>query len=213
VTIPQITEPLDDDAFDMQFGRWLPITPWRVRELLSGFTAPWWICGGWAIELHTGITRRHHDLDLLIRCDDLSSLRAHLHRHGLVPWINRDDVYHALADDAAPDDGCRQLWLRRDDGPWWIDLCLADTCDDRWLCKRDRTITRAIDDIGLRTPDGIPYLRPEIALLFKAATDAPRNARDFSAALRRLNETERRWLHEAVRRVHGDAHPWLSGLM
>jgi hypothetical protein len=57
--------------------------------------------------------------------------------------------------------------------------------------------------------DGIPYLRPEICLLFKAKAVRDRDRADFEAALPRMSPAQRAWLHSALVRVHPD-HDWIS---
>ena len=33
---------------------WDPLSPTEAQELFSGLSAPWWISGGWAIDLFRG---------------------------------------------------------------------------------------------------------------------------------------------------------------
>ena len=57
--------------------------------------------------------------------------------------------------------------------------------------------------------DGIPYLRPEICLLFKAKAMRDKDEADFQAALPRMSPAQRVWLHTALEQVHPD-HNWIS---
>ena len=58
---------------------WDPLSPTEVQELFSGLSAPWWISGGWAIDLFIGHqTRPHGDLDVLILRDDQLIFQEHL---------------------------------------------------------------------------------------------------------------------------------------
>jgi hypothetical protein len=51
-----------------------------VQETLSGFTKPWFICGGWALDLFLGKkTREHSDVDIGIFRDDQLILRRYLY--------------------------------------------------------------------------------------------------------------------------------------
>ena len=39
----------------------------EVAAAFHSFKAPWWIAGGWAIDLHLGrVSRAHHDIDVLV---------------------------------------------------------------------------------------------------------------------------------------------------
>src|SRR5581483_22863 len=101
------------------------------------------------------------------------------------------------------------VWCRPDKtAPWAIQLMIADTEDDRWLCRRDARIHRPITTIGHQTSDGIPYLAPEIQLLYKAKAPRPKDEEDFTKALPLLNQSSRNWLAQALVLIH-PGHPWL----
>jgi hypothetical protein len=58
------------------------------------------------------------------------------------------------------------------------------------------------------TADGIPYVSPEIALLYKAnAPEIERNAADFAVTVPLLVE----WLRHAIEKLYA-GHPWLERL-
>src|SRR5262249_27241808 len=53
--------------------------PLRLAALVADFSCPWYLCGGWAIDLFLGrVTREHHDLDLILFRDDQEALRRYL---------------------------------------------------------------------------------------------------------------------------------------
>ena len=48
-----------------------------VGSVLSGLTVPWWITGGWAIDLAAGhVTRDHADVDVMMLERDEPALRG-----------------------------------------------------------------------------------------------------------------------------------------
>ena len=59
---------------------------------------------------------------------------------------------------------------------------------------------------------GIPYIRPEIALLFMAKGVRAKDEADFTAALPLLGDEQRRWLVDALVLVH-PGHRWLPALV
>ena len=60
-----------------QFGVWQPWQPAEVVRLFSTLTVPWWIAGGWAIDLFLGEQTRHHDdIDVLILRRDQREVRT-----------------------------------------------------------------------------------------------------------------------------------------
>ncbi|UGT62450.1 hypothetical protein [Nocardia asteroides] len=78
---------------------------------------------------------------------------------------------------------------------------------DRWVCRRDGSITLPYDELILRTVDGIPYVIPEVVLLFKAKYRRAKDEADFLRALPALNEARRTRLSDWLSRVH-PGHPW-----
>ncbi len=76
-------------------NKWEPLPVEEVVELISDLRVPWWIPGGWAIDLFLGHqTRTHGDTDVLIRRDDQLEVQRHLagwdlyktQQPGLKPW-------------------------------------------------------------------------------------------------------------------------------
>jgi hypothetical protein len=68
-----------------------------------------------------------------------------------------------------------------------------------------------VSRLGRQTADGIPYLAPEIQLLFKAKGRRPKDEQDFAIALPLLDEGSRVWLKDALILTFTD-HPWIAQL-
>lgn len=203
---------LTHDELVRIYGRWLPLTPRDAAALFEGYQGRWWIAGGWALEAFTGVSRRHGDLDPSIPRHDLPLLRRHL-AGKLDLWsADQETLRILLPDDADRDslaDSCENVWARDGgDGAWMYDIILMDVTDDRWVFKRDSRISRPVDEV-VWFLDGIPYLRPEVQLLHKAAGLRPKDIADFAATWPRLEAPARRWLHEAIQTAH-PGHPWLD---
>jgi hypothetical protein len=62
-----------------------------------------------------------------------------------------------------------------------------------------------------RTAEGIPFVAPEIVLLFKAKAARPKDESDAAVVLPTLDAAQRAWLAAALDRVH-PGHPWRAGL-
>ncbi len=192
--------------------RWEPLGVAPVAELFQAARFPWWVAGGYAIELAIGEpVRPHDDIDvLLLRRDHLTA------RDLLAAWdcwvadppgtLRPWPVGETLPD-AAHDIWCRET----PDGPWRLQLMLdeSDADGDVWRSRRDQRITRPIADIGNRTAAGVPYLRPEIQLFYKAKGRRPKDDADFGAVLPMLSEDQRTWLRDVIVLTYGDGHPWL----
>lgn len=196
------------------YGSWLPKTPRDAAELFDGYPGRWWIAGGWALETFSGVSRPHGDLDPSIPRHELPVLRGHLAGR-LDLWSADQETLRILLpadrDHDSLSESCENVWARRSgDDPWLYDIILMDVTDDTWIYKRDARISRPVDDI-VWFADGVPYLRPEVQLLHKAARPRPKDQADFAATAPLLDPADRRWLHEAIELVH-PAHPWLDVL-
>jgi hypothetical protein len=104
--------------------------------------------------------------------------------------------------------------VRREPGAAWTFEVLLEVHDsDRsWRYRRDARITAPLAKFGLRSADGIPYVAPEVALLYKAkGHDISKNAADFDATVPRLDSEARTWLSSALEIAHPE-HPWLAAL-
>ena len=199
----------EDRQFYRWYGPWTPLTPSAASELFAGLEAPWWIVGGWAIEAFTGRTRVHEDIDLAFFKADLPEFLERLAPDFCV-WSNNSGTLSPLkAPDELPE-GCRQLWVRRDgSSPWLADLAMTPHDGDTWISPRDDQIRLPLDEVVFEAADGIRYLRPEIALSFKARARLPKNDADLDATLPLLDPERRAWLETIVDRVDPD-HPWLD---
>jgi len=59
----------------------------------------------------------------------------------------------------------------------------------------------------MRTSDDVPFLAPEIALLFKAKAPSEKDVRDFGLVRPRLAAEPREWLRHALGTCYA-GHPW-----
>jgi hypothetical protein len=72
----------------------------------------------------------------------------------------------------------------------------------RWATPRD---------LGHKTPDGIPYIAPEVLLLFKAKHLRPKDRHYFDLVVDKLNPDAREWLRQSLVRMH-PRHAWIGRL-
>lgn len=198
-------------ADDIQ--NWDPMMPEQVADLLRGISIPWWISGGWAIDLFLGRqTRPHGDTDVLILRKDQSALQEVLggwdlhktNQPGLKPWPSGEFLRPGVND----------VWCRRTpDFPWCLQVMLMDTEGESWVFRRDPTICGAIATLGRTTDSGIPYLSPEIQLLYKARPQTlDKDDLDFRQCVLSLEPEARQWLLSCLRRRLAGDHDWVRML-
>src|SRR3954447_552106 len=199
----------DDEAHERWYGPWDRLTPVGVAALLDGVAVPWWIVGGWAIDAFTGRARRHHDIDVAFLRADLGAMLDHLAPTVCV-WSNASGTLRPLTSPGELLPDCRQLWVRRDGGsPWILDFAMTPHDGTTWISPRDETVRIPLEEALFTAAGGLRYLRPEIVLSFKARAHRPQDEADFDAVLPLLDETQRRWLHDAIAREQPD-DPWLT---
>jgi hypothetical protein len=191
-------------------GTWAGLHPRAARALLAGLGAPWWVAGGWALDLFLGRqTRPHKDLDVGILRRDAPQVPA-----ALAGWeffaAHRGRL--ARCDPGHAPQHVHGLWVRpAPDSPWTLELLLDESAGDRWLFRRDPHIARPLREIVRRDPEGIPYLAPEVQLLYKAQRPRDEDAADFAQVLPHLEPDARDWLLAALTRSD-PAHAWLARL-
>jgi hypothetical protein len=89
---------------------------------------------------------------------------------------------------------------------------LADVVGDRWVYRRDHRITRPLTELTRRSAQGIPYLAPDVQLLFKARTNPrPKDEHDYAVALPLLDAASRQWLTAALG-ICAPEHPWVLSI-
>ena len=194
---------------------WEPLPVEDVTELLLGIAAPWWIAGGWALDLHLGRqSRPHHDMDVLVLREGLSAVRERLRGWDLHaadppgagvlrPWP-ADEVLPAALHD---------IWCRRTpSSPWVLQLMVDDTDGADWLYRRDSRIRRPVAELhGPASTVARPVLAPEVQLLYKSRTPRPKDVADFQRVAGTLAGQQRAWLRDALATVAPE-HPWLPAL-
>lgn len=199
---------------DYDFANWQPMRPEAAKEMLRGLDAPWWVAGGWAIDLWLGRqSRGHEDLDVGILHRDHQAVQAYLIARGwdlhcagaaphtLRPWPPGEQL--------PPDNHCP--WARRNaDSPWEFQLLINPGDLSRFVSQRDPTLHLPMHEAVVER-SGFRVLAPQVQLHFKAKQVRPRDEADFANVLPRLDEAARRWLRDALIRTH-PGHVWIARL-
>jgi hypothetical protein len=82
---------------------------------------------------------------------------------------------------------------------------------DVWICRRDDRIRRPYVDLIQHDATGLPFMAPEVVLLFKAKASRDKDTTDFTGTLPLLDAGQRQWLVDALALVHPD-HPWTAAV-
>lgn len=189
-------------------------SPEKVAELFNECPEKYWIAGGWAIDLFLGEqTREHEDVDVAILRRDEFAFRSYLQDWEIWPGLGNDQLDEkpiALHEPLAAER--EVLWCRPSTASEWAyELLLNRTIYEDWIFKRDESIRRPIDTLGLVSNNGIPYLRPEVVLLFKAKNNRDKDQQDFDNVILKLDDRSIEWLRNTLLVVHPN-HAWLTAL-
>jgi hypothetical protein len=197
------------DAFEPDLERWDAWQPAEVARRLAAVDAHWYVTAGWALDLRHGRqTREHEDIEIAVPEDDFEAVRAAL--DGFELWVIGGGRAHAVT--PATLAAHHQAWVREPaTGAWKLDVMREPWDGDTWVFRRDPRIRLPREHVIAHTDDGVPYARPEIALLYKAKSSRPKDDADFAAALPLLDANERRWLGESIALAH-PGHHWLHPL-
>lgn len=196
-----------------------------VGKVLADLTVPWWIAGGWAIELAAGrATRRHGDVDVMIFERDEHALRE-LDGVELRLVEGPDDQEQPWPSARRPLAGSSRFKIRSPELPLPTEILLGPAVRDTWVYHRgNHSITRPLTKFTGKHL-GLPYLPPEVVLAMKAAGEQKKDTHDFHTALPLLDSEQRQWLADAAtgrwqvyRRLRADdpmpsEHPWLRHLL
>lgn len=203
-----MTTPAGDGGGESPFDVLLP-----YAEALAALPCPWAIASGWAVDLFLGrVTRDHFDVDVAVYRHDQAEVHAALRAAGwslekvvegrLERWGGERLVLPV-----------HEVHARRPDGePLHLELLLSEGDAESWRYRRAPEISRPRARAELVSSDGIPFLSPEVVLLFKSARRRPRDELDFAACLPSLAPEPRTWLREALASLDS-AHPWLPHLL
>jgi hypothetical protein len=97
------------------------------------------------------------------------------------------------------------VWCRgTPGGPWALDLTIGDGSRAAWVYRRDPSIKVPWNHAVLRSPDGIPYLAPELQLLFKSKDTRPKDDIDAAQIIPELDARQRHRLEQLL----ASDHPW-----
>jgi hypothetical protein len=186
-------------------GSWQPLSLERVVGTFSSAPFRWWVTGGHALELHLGRSwRTHEDTDIGVVREELPAVHSllstwdpHIAAAGqLAPWRGetlRSELHQ------------NNVWCRCNAaGPWVLDVTVGEGSDTVWIYRRDSSVQVPWDQAVLHSADGVPYLAPQLQLLYKSKEPRPKDHADAAEAIPRLDRRQRDFLASTL----GRSHPW-----
>jgi hypothetical protein len=180
-----------------------------MADRLAGLDLPWCVAAGWALDLFRGVqTRPHADVEIAVPAAGFDRVAACFDDCDF--YVAHDGAVIPATADAMK--VSHQTWAwEKATGRWRFDVFREPHDGDVWVCRRDHRIRRPYVEVIQRTLDGIPYLAPEIVLLFKAKNPRDKDEADFRGVLPLLDRGQRLWLDDALA-VISPTHPWRAAV-
>lgn len=184
-------------------------TCFRIHSLMSGFRRPWYIAGGWAMDLYLGkVSREHEDIEIVVFREDQFCLKKYLKKwdmykvedRELKPWgteclkfpIHEVHAFNEQSDNK-------------------FEILLNETDGVDWKYRRDLRVKLPLTEVGSFTESGLPYLNPLIVLLYKSKHIRSKDQRDFLKIYDELSIEQKNWLGNALS-FQDPKHRWLEKL-
>lgn len=183
-------------------------TPVEVAQRLEGVTTPWYVAAGWALDLFRGVqTREHGDVEIAVPAADFPEVRDRFPGY-VFDAVGAGRIWENAAPDALS--ATHQTWVRdAGTGGYLLDVFREPHDGRTWICRHDESIRLPYSEIIRYTPDGVPFLAPELVLLFKAKHVRAKDQRDFDETVPYLTPAQRERLTRLVARVYPE-HRWLA---
>jgi len=185
----------------------------RAAAHFACYSGPWYIAGGWAVDLALGRqTRSHQDIEVAVLRRDQRLLR-HLFEgwelskvvpgsQGVVRTVWGEKEWLELP--------IHELYAHGPKGEL-LEVLLQEADSWAWRFRRKPTVSMPLSQLGVYSELGIPILRPEVVLLHKAKSPGPKDEKDFSALLPALDHKQTAWLAAAIELCH-PGHTWRTRL-
>ena len=182
-------------------------------QRMGNYTGFWCVAGGWAIDFYLGTqTRTHEDLEVVAFRKDFALLFSQLGLYNplkiktgkevrFIPWKGdkiEDDVIQLRLDA-----------IKHGTDTVDFEVFLTPSNNNKWVCRRNINLQLPLDEVCLTADNGLPILRPEIVLLFKAKYMRSKDKSDYQNAYPHLSAQQRRWFLQNLSVVHPN-HSWLK---
>ncbi|MCG1010756.1 hypothetical protein J4760_12070 [Salinicoccus sp. ID82-1] len=168
-----------------------------VNEWMRGFEGCWCIAGGWAIDLYLDKqTRAHDDIEIMIFREDQQILKHHLNdweickvEEGELSTWGHEHLKLPIHELHATHKATGQK----------LEILLNEKDEENWIFRRDSRVTKPLNEIINFSINSLPYLKPEIVLLYKAKSIGSKDVHDFNEAVSVMDDDQKKWLKEALK--------------
>lgn len=197
---------------DIPYDRWQPLSLEQVTTLFTGAPFQWAIAGGYALEQFLGRSiRQHDDMDVMVFRDQQNPVQG---------WLKGWELYAAdppgtlrkwnigeYLPEAVHDIWCHRTAVQM----WEFQFMVAEVDGQEWFSRCSPLIRGKREDL-IVIYNGVPCIRVEVQLMYKAKNLRPKDEIDFQACMPHLNGEAKQWLKDALLLLYPDGHRWLNTL-
>lgn len=180
----------------------------RIFHIMSNSNFPWYIAGGWSIDLAIGRkTREHEDIDLVVFREYIQDVLEYFKDWEIGVVIPGEHRLEKVTDKAQVLQPQYCLHIKNDTD--FVEVLFTDKMNDQVIYRRDLTITLSLENFIKTDPLGRTYITPEWQLLFKSKSPRERDEQDFISAVPFLGNDQKSWLKKAL--IKTNASPqWID---
>ena len=208
----------------------------QARALLQNQPFEYAFCGGFAIDLFLGFESRiHGDVDVLAYWKDRDEIIKHMWSLGfdVFEMLGGGKVHH-ITDIRNQERKKRNIFCCKESCELvkflgtsekdvyyvdfrhigqqkldFVEFLFNNKTDTDFLYARNHAIKRNLKNAFLLCGD-IPYLAPEICLLYKSAdTERGGYQHDYDMAMSKMNDEQKLWLNDALKTMYPGGHKWI----
>lgn len=174
----------------------------RIKAIMKTAKFPWYIAGGWSIDLFIGRkSRDHKDMDIVVFREYVQNVLDYFQGWKIgvaVPGEQRLEPVSNLSDVDSPR-YCLHITSRSQ----FVEVLLTDRKNECALYRRNPSISLSLQDFIRTDETGILYITAEWQLLFKSKSPRNIDELDFRAALPYLSKQQKEWLGNAMIQSNG----------
>jgi hypothetical protein len=197
---------------EIPFSNWQPLSISEIRQLFDTAPFSWGLAGGYAIEQFTGKSlRKHDDIDVVVFRDNQSAVQYWLSEWQLYaadppgvlrPWNTQEYLPFGVHD----------IWCHKIEAQvWQMQIMLAEAEGTEWFSRRNSNIRGKRNELFVDY-HGIPCIKVEVQLLYKASNIRPKDEFDFQMCLPLMSDDSRKWLAHQLQLSFPQGHRWLDSL-
>lgn len=205
-----------------------------TNNFMKNAHIPWAICGGFALDLFLGKdTRMHSDIDICVFEKDREKLFHYMLQNNWLVYEFRGcgkvrPLEIALSSETGRNLMCTngecnlvKFYPCEDEGLLWyeffhtgikefnyLEFLFNTTNEDYFVFDKNQEIKREISK-AILSHKGIPYLAPEIVLLYKSSRSENKEYQyDFEQTYLHMDDEQKMWFTQSLDVLYPNGHIW-----